>query len=205
MKRYFEGIKFGLLLQFAIGPLCLMVFNTAKNSGFFVAFTLVLVIASVDAFYITISCLGASKFLKNKKTMKTFRTVGSIILVLLGLNILLSSFGIKLIPGFNLHPSSKSILLQGLIIALSNPLTIIFWGTVLTAKVIEENFKKRELIIFCFGLVSSTLLFLTTVAFVGSLISKFIPDIVANIMNICVGLLIMFFGAELYFKPDKVK
>ena len=205
MKRYFEGIRFGLILQFAIGPLCLMVFNTAKNSGFLVAFTLVLVIASVDAFYITISCLGASSFLKNKKTLKTFRALGAIILVLLGLNILLSSFDIKLIPGFNLNPSSKSILVQGLIIALSNPLTIIFWGTMLTAKIIDEKFKKRDLIVFCIGLVSSTLLFLTSVAFIGSLISKFIPEIIANILNVLVGLLIMYFGAQLYFREDKVK
>ena len=34
MKRYFEGLRFGMLLQLAIGPMCLMVFNTAKNQGF---------------------------------------------------------------------------------------------------------------------------------------------------------------------------
>lgn len=31
IKRYFEGLKFGLLLQFAVGPMCIMVFNTAKT------------------------------------------------------------------------------------------------------------------------------------------------------------------------------
>lgn len=32
MKRYLEGLRFGLLLQFAVGPMCLMVFNTAKKA-----------------------------------------------------------------------------------------------------------------------------------------------------------------------------
>ncbi len=200
MKRYIEGIKFGLLLQFAIGPICLMVFNTAKNAGFLVAFILVLVVASVDAFYITISCLGASNFLKNKKTLKTFRLVGSIILYLLGLNIILNTFGINFIPGITLHPNSKSIFIEGLVIALSNPLTIIFWGTMLTAKIIEDKLSKRELIIFCIGLVSATLLFLTSVSIVGTIVSKFIPKIIADILNILVGLLIIYYGYKVYFK-----
>ena len=34
MRKYFEGLKFGLLLQFAVGLMCLMVFNTAQNMGF---------------------------------------------------------------------------------------------------------------------------------------------------------------------------
>ncbi len=199
MKKYLEGIKFGLLLQFAIGPICLMVFNTAKNSGFLVAFTLVLVVALVDAFYITISCLGASNFLKNKKTLKLFKAVGSIILVLFGLNIILNVFGIKIIPGFSLNPNYKNILLQGLIIALSNPLTIIFWGTMLSAKIIEDNLSKKELIIFCIGLVSATLLFLTSVSLIGSVFHSFINEKLTSVSNILVGLLIIYYGFKLYF------
>lgn len=30
MKRYFEGLKFGMLLQFAVGPMCLMVLKNEK-------------------------------------------------------------------------------------------------------------------------------------------------------------------------------
>lgn len=29
----FKGLKFGMLLQFAIGPMCLMVFNTSATYG----------------------------------------------------------------------------------------------------------------------------------------------------------------------------
>ena len=71
MKRYFEGIKFGMLLQFAIGPMCLLVFNTAKNVGLKTALVLIVAIASVDAFYITLASLGASKLLKKKNIQNT--------------------------------------------------------------------------------------------------------------------------------------
>ena len=29
IKKYFDGLKFGMLLQLAVEPMCLMVFNTA--------------------------------------------------------------------------------------------------------------------------------------------------------------------------------
>ena len=63
IKKYFDGLKFGMLLQLAVGPMCLMVFNTAKNVSFLVALSLVLAIALVDAFYILLAGLGVSKLI----------------------------------------------------------------------------------------------------------------------------------------------
>lgn len=40
IKKNFDGLKFGMLLQLAVGPVCLMVFNTAKNVSFLVALSL---------------------------------------------------------------------------------------------------------------------------------------------------------------------
>lgn len=200
MKKYLEGLKFGLLLQFAVGPMCLMVFNTAQNSGFLVALSLVLAIALVDAFYILLASLGASKILGKDNIKNIVKLVGSIILMIFGINIILNVFGINIIPGLNLKPSSSSAFIQGIILTLSNPITIIFWGSVLTTKIIEENFKKKELAIFSVGLVSSTLLFLTIVAILGMVLSNFIPDTISNILNIIVGILIIIFGVKLLIK-----
>ena len=35
MKNLTKGFKFGMILQIAIGPICLFVFQTACKSGFF--------------------------------------------------------------------------------------------------------------------------------------------------------------------------
>ena len=56
-----------MILQLAIGPMCIMVFNTAKNVNFLVALSLVLAISLVDAFYILLAGLGVSKLMTNKK------------------------------------------------------------------------------------------------------------------------------------------
>ena len=192
MKKniYLNGLRFGMLIQLAIGPMCLMVFNTAKNVGFFVALSLVFAIALVDAFYIILASIGASKMLENPKVKNIFKFIGAIVLIIFGLNIILNVFGINIIPGLNLKPNSSNIFIQGLILTLSNPITIIFWGSVLTTKIIEDNLKKKELTIFSVGLVSATLLFLTTVAI---------------ILNVVVGILIIFFGLKMFIKKKNLK
>ena len=203
IQRYFSGLRFGMLLQIAIGPMCLMVFNTAKNAGFWVAMSLVLAVALVDAFYIALASAGVSKIMEKESVKKVFKVVGALVLILFGLNIILGVFGVNLIPGLNLRPTSSSVFLQGLVLTLSNPLTIAFWGSVLTTKIIEEEFGKKELLVFSCGLVSATLLFMTFVSILGTVLSTFISAAVANVLNVCVGALIVFFGLKMLLKKEK--
>ena len=60
-------------MQFAIGPMCLLVFNTAQNNGFVVALSLVTAIAMVDAFYILLASIGVSKLLGNTNVEKMLK------------------------------------------------------------------------------------------------------------------------------------
>lgn len=202
MKKYLDGLKFGMLLQLAVGPMCLMVFNTAKNVNFFVALTLVLAIALVDAFYIILACLGVSKILDKPKIKNIFKIIGALVLIIFGVNIILNVFNINIIPGLNLKPTSSNIFIQGLILTLSNPITIVFWGSLLTTKIIEDKLDKRNLALFAVGLVSSTLIFLTVVALLGTMLSNFIPEKVSSIMNVVVGGLIIFFGLKMVLKKE---
>lgn len=200
ISKYLSGLKFGMLLQIAIGPMCLMVFNTAKNAGFKVAMALVLAIALVDAFYIMLAGIGVSRMLENDRVKKVFKIVGSLVLIVFGLNIILNVFGINIIPGMDLVPTSSNIFIQGLVMTLSNPLTIVFWGAVLTAKIIEDKMEKDELAVFSAGLVSATVFFMTAVAGLGTVLSGFIPKNVSDVLNVLVGLLIIYFGVKMYLK-----
>ena len=106
IKKYLDGLKFGMLLQLAVGPMCLMVFNTAKNVSFLVALSLVLAIALVDAFYILLAGLGVSKLMEKKKVKAIFKIVGSLVLIIFGLNIILNVFNINIIPSSSKEPIS---------------------------------------------------------------------------------------------------
>ena len=203
MKRYLEGIRFGLILQFIIGPMCLLVFHTANNHGFFFTIPLVFVIALVDAIYITLACIGVSKILEKKKFQDLFRIIGSVVLIVFGINTILNVFDINVIPGIQIHPSTKNVVLQGFFLALANPITIMFWGSVLTTKLVDDSMRKRELLLFCLGLVSATILFQLGVAFLGAFVSKLLPEKIIQILNVAVGFFIIYFGFKQLFKNNR--
>ena len=200
MKSYFQGLRFGMLLQLAVGPMCLMVFNAAQRSGFRPAFSLVLAVALVDAFYIGLAALGAGRLLEKERAKKLVPLLGGAVLLLFGVNIALGAFGRGFIPGLAVDAPAGSLFVQGLVLTLSNSLTVVFWGSVLTAKIVEDGLRRRELAVFSGGAVSATLLFLTAVAALGTVLGSFIPEPLSAALNLAVGIAIAGFGVRMMLK-----
>ncbi len=200
MKHYLEGLRFGMLLQLAIGPMCLLVFNTAKNTGFSNALYLVGAIALVDAFYICLAGIGASRLLRRERVKNIVRVIGALVLCLFGINIIWDTIGTDPILLLSSDNGAQSIFVQGLILTLSNPLTIVFWGTILTKKIIEDQLGRTRLIVFSTGLISATIFFLTGIAILGTEMREFLPSIVSDGMNIMIGILIVYFGVKMFLR-----
>ncbi len=202
-----KGLKFGMILQLAVGPMCLMVLNTAVDCGILSGMYLVLAIALIDAFYIALSGLGASAIIAKDKVKIAVKIIGCIILVFFGLNTILNVFDINILPNISLFSDYKSgnLFLQGIILTASNPLTIIFWGGVFTTQIADNNLTRFQLFLFGAGCVLSTLIFLSGIALFGYFIGSFIPGIVINILNILVGAFLIFFGIKLLVKKNKAE
>jgi len=198
----YKGFKFGMLLQLAIGPVCLMVFNTSATYGFFVGLSIVLAISLVDGLYITLSGLGIAAIINKDKIKSGVKIFGSIVLLWFGASTITGAFGVNLLPDFKLFSdaTNKNIFIQGLLLTASNPLTIIFWGGVFSTQVAENNLTKKELVLFGFGCVLSTVFFLTIVSFLGSGISSFLPQAIIKILNVMVGIVLIYFGIRLLYK-----
>lgn len=198
----YKGFKFGMILQLAVGPMCLMVFNTSATYGFLVGLSLVLAISLIDGLYITLSGLGIAAIINKEKIKSTIKILGCIVLVLFGTNTITGAFGFTLLPAIKLfsNATNQNIFIQGLLLTASNPLTIIFWGGVFSTQVAEYDFSKKQIIFFGIGCVLSTLFFLTIVAFCGSILSGFLPQIIIKILNVMVGAILIFFGIKLLFK-----
>jgi threonine/homoserine/homoserine lactone efflux protein len=179
-----------------------MVFNTSTTYGFFVGLYLVLAISLIDGLYITLSGLGIAAIINKEKIKSAIKILGCIVLVVFGTNTITGAFGFTLLPDLKLFSiaTNQNIFIQGLLLTASNPLTIIFWGGVFSTQVAEYDFNKKQLIFFGFGCVLSTLFFLTIVAFCGSILSGFLPQIIIKILNVFVGAILIYFGIKLLFK-----
>ena len=150
MKLLFQGLRFGMLLQLAIGPLCLLVFETGATQGFFTALPAVCAIALVDALYIALSLLGVSALLQNARVRTAVKWMGCSVLVLFGANAVLGALDISLLPSVSLfsYTQGRGVFIKALLLTASNPLTILFWGGVLSARAAEHGFTRGGLMLF---------------------------------------------------------
>ena len=191
-----------MLLQLAVGPMCLLVFETSAANGFLSSFLLVLAIALVDAVYIALSGFGVAALINKTKTRLIMKLFGAAVLVLFGTNMILGELGIQLFPMLLLaaDTGNHSIFLKGLLLTASNPLTILFWSSVFSAQVIENGLTKPQLAFFGVGCVMSTLAFHTAIDLLGLAAGTFLPDIAVQVLNIVVGCALIFFGIRLLLK-----
>lgn len=194
-----KGFRFGMLLQLAVGPMCLMVFNTSASEGLFAGLLLVMAITLIDGLYIALSGVGVAALLNNERVKLVIKLFGCIVLVLFGLSTITGAFGKEILPSLALFHADgvRNIFLKGLLMTASNPLTIIFWSGVFSSQVIQHGLKKQQLIWFGFGCVLSTLSFLSLVAVLGKVISGFLPPGIITGMNVVVGGLLIAFGIRL--------
>ncbi len=194
-----------MLLQIAVGPVCVFIFNIATSSGFWNAETGVLSVVFIDALYILLAIFGIASFIERRNVRKVLRYSGSLILFLFGLNIGIAALSLKFLPGIKLfsNPSDPSrAFISGIVLTASNPLTIVFWSGVFSAKVAAENMNKKDLYLFGAGAILSTLIFLTVISSLGSITNKFLPLVVINILNGVVGAALIFFSIEMFKKKN---
>jgi len=202
LSEIYRGFKFGLLLQIAIGPVCFFIFQLGAMNNFLVGMSGVLAAVLMDSLFVFGAIKGMAVLLESKKTQATLKYLGCLILILFGMSTVLTQFDINFLPVFNIQNSigSQNAFLKTALITISNPLTIIFWAGVFSTKIAEENMRKQEAYYFGTGAILATLCFLSSIAFMGSLSMSFLPDQMIKILNIFVGLILIYFGTKIFLK-----
>jgi len=202
MISIFKGFKFGMLLQLAIGPVCIFIFQIASLKGFFVAETGVAGVVLIDGIYIIVAILGIATIIDRENIRVCLKIFCAIILFVFGLSTILSQFNISLIASLNLQntANSNNMFTNAIILTASNPLTIIFWAGVFGTEISEGNMKRNDVYLFGLGALSSTILFLTLIALLGSFAMAFFSTNIIQILNIFVGFLLIYFSIKMILK-----
>ena len=204
MKIFRNGLATGLVLQLAVWPVFFFITNLTLQGTIFNGLAGVLAVTIVDYFYITLAILGVGKLLENKKVKKIFGIASSIVLVVFGLIIIKDITGgassTTSIASMTLISSFVSVFL----LTISSPMTIVFFTSLFTAKALEYNYQKKELIIFGLGTGFATLLFMGLSTIIFSLIKGSIPVLLIQILNLAVGCLLIGYGGIRLVKSSRL-
>ncbi len=208
MKALISGFKFGMMLQFAIGPITLFVFQVSVASGFGAGVMGMIGATLADALFVAAAILGLGAVIHNyvglQKYMKLF---GAIIMVIFGTYIVLSSLGLQVLSAPNSLDAGSydSIILKVFILTIANPMTVLYWTGIFATQIIEKQMHTKDLWIFAFGAVATTAMALTLVAAVGSGLKVFVGPTVLTVLNVLVGIVLVVFGVKILDKKkDKL-
>lgn len=195
MKILKNGLVTGLLLQLAIGPVFFYIGNLALQKSIFDGFAGVVAVTIVDYFYITLAILGIGKLLERRKFKKVFGITSSIVLAIFGILIIKGALANaasdnEVISSSNIITSFSSVFL----LTISSPMTIVFFTSLFTAKAVEYNYKKNELILFGFGTGLATFIFMGSAVVLSTLVKGAVPVLLIQALNIIVGCLLIGYG-----------
>ena len=186
----------GLILQIAVGPITFFIINIVIQRTLLDGFFAILGAALADYCYITLSIIGIAKLLENVRIKKTLGFISSLVLILFGFYIIIGALKtIQVNVGItnNLQDLTRSFI-STFMLTLSNPLTIIFWTSIFTARSIEYSLNRKELIIFGFAAGLAVFLFLGTIVLIISIFKYSIPVAAVRLANILVGLILITYG-----------
>lgn len=203
MRQMLKGLRLGMLLQLAVGPVCLYIFQNASARGLTSALAAVMGVVLADGIYILAALLGIAAVIEKKRVKQGLNIFGAAVLVIFGINILLGAFGLGFIPAIDTGTLPAGGFVYALILTLSNPLTILFWAGVFSARVAEESMKKKDIYPFGLGALLSTPIFLSAVSVAGSLAGTYLPLFAITILNAGVGMVLIFFGVRMMVKGSK--
>lgn len=90
----FKGFRFGMLLQFAVGPVCIFIFQVSVLRGFYAAEAGVLGAVIVDGLFIMAAISGMARIIEKEKVKTGLKFFGSVILLIFGFCTVLCVFDI---------------------------------------------------------------------------------------------------------------
>jgi len=199
LGRIVSGFLLGMILQVAVGPVCLYLINVSILNSFSAGFAGAVAATIADAVFIFLGVVGVSRLLTEHR-VKVFRLLGGTLLIAFGLATILSFTGLEL--GSNTLASSlfgsKNVFLFTFLLTLSSPLSIIFWSGIFSVKIMEERYEHMDLFLFSLGCLLATLFFLTVVVSAAVVAQRILTPSVIQILNIFVGVVIVYFGIRLF-------
>lgn len=132
---FVRGLRTGLVLQLAIGPVWVWIFQFGALHGVTVALPAAAGITLGDALFVVLGMCGVGGLLAGHRRRAIARWCGVIILCLFAVTLLLAPWTGPLLPGLGLERHSGGGPFEfGFLLTISSPLTILFWTGVFAAE-----------------------------------------------------------------------
>jgi threonine/homoserine/homoserine lactone efflux protein len=200
MNEILRNILLGISLAAPLGPASVAVIQNGLKQGFQRAFLTGVGVTLADTTYLMLVFFGLSSFINAPIVKVLIWVFGSIILVYLGIQSLrdgTTSFVLEA----DIGPSSRSPLLAGYLINLSNPLAVIWWlgifGSILSSSAAGGS--RTSALMVSSTILAGILIWHSFIAFLTHWGKRFLNQKTIRFINILAGTVLILFGLRLAY------
>jgi len=200
MPALFNGLLFGLVFVFAIGPSFFLLIQNSIEYGFKKGAFIAIGISLSDILFVSITLLGLSAIISDPENAKLFSYVAASILAVFGIY----SFFKK--PKINNEESLENsrgifrFIAKGFLINIFNPTIILFWITLSSTISTTYDYTWTEKRSFFIGLLITILISDLLKAYLANNVRAMITLRSIKIFNQLVGSVLVIFAISLIFK-----
>lgn len=199
MNSIFTYFFLGVSLAAPIGPVKATLLNTGLKNGFFHAWYFGLGALATDILYMLMVYFGLVQFIDSPLMKIILWSFGCFVLIYTGIENLLTLKKVELVLKFKKTTRLRHSILSGFIMALLNPLTILFWlgiyGSILAGS--SETLTGYEVIVYSMAILVGISLVDITMATISSGARKFLTSTLLKTISILSSLAMIGFG--IYF------
>lgn len=197
-----QNILLGLTLAAPIGPVNLEIIKRGLQSGFRQALLTGVGAMSADATYLTLIFFGLVSFLNITLMKITLGLAGSLILIYLGFLSVKDFFREAATAETNSGRLFKNSFITGYVLAISSPMTIVWWTGVFGALLTAQTGRQTSFSTFwsCLSILLGCFLW---VVFLSSALhwgKRIINDKMVRMISLIAGLFLIVFGFYFLFR-----
>ena len=199
MNSIFSYVFLGISLAAAVGPVSAAQLNIGIRNGFFHAWIFGFGALLGDVVYMLLVYFGVGQFIDSPYIKILLWSFGCFVLIYTGIEGLLTLHKIKLNYRKEKRTRLRQSLSSGFLIAVLNPLNILFWLGIFGSVLAEASQKLTEsqLLLYSFAIIVGIILWDTFMALLSSGAGKFLSNKFLVIISIISALSMLGFG--IYF------
>lgn len=199
MDKVLQGIQFGIVLAFLIGPVFFTILQTSIEKGFFYGIMVAIGVSLSDIIYVVICYLGLTRLIDDPKNHVYMAYFGGGVLTLFGIyHVFVKGRSKSIFKTSTKEKSSFRYILKGFIINGFSPTVLFFWVGTISLVSLDFGYTQGNDFYVFFGSVLATV-FLTDVlkAFLSDRLRNLITTRFIKITNIVLGVVLIVFGMRL--------
>lgn len=204
MNSIFAYVFLGISLAAPVGPVNASLLNTGIKNGFFHAWIFGFGALLADILYMILVYFGVGYFIDSPYIRILLWSFGCFVLTYTGIESILTIHKIKLALHKEKTIRLRHSLSSGFLLALLNPLTILFWLGIFGSVLAEASQKltDSQLLLYSFAIIAGIILWDTLIAFLSSGARKFLSNrllviisLISSFSMLCFGI---YFGIQAY-------